>query len=93
MADLSRLKHRKRLGAPPSIERAGENLTAPEHGPAAPTHVTSNRPKRKTGRTEPFATRVSPEFHRRLKIIAAEDNLKLVEVLEKALDAYEANRK
>lgn len=97
MADLSGLKNkkRKRLGTPPNIEKAGENLSAPEHAPAAPGVAESKkeRPKRRTGRTEPFATRVSPEFHRRLKLLAAQDNLKMVELLEKALDAYEAGRK
>lgn len=97
MADLSELKKRKRrrLGTPPGEEHVGENLSAPEHAPAAPTIVESKkeRPKRRTGRTQAFATRVSPEFHRRLRLLAAEDNLKLVELLEKALDAYEASRK
>ena len=96
MADLSQLKNkkRKRLGTPPGIERAGENLSAPEHAPAAPVvpEPKKERPRRRTGRTEPFATRVSPEFHRRLRLLAAQDNLKMVEVLEKALDAYEASR-
>jgi hypothetical protein len=95
MVDLSKLKNRqrKRLGNPPGIEQAGENLSAPEHAPAAPVDTKKERPKRRTGRTEPFATRVSPEFHRRLKLLAAEDNLKLVELLERALTAYEESRK
>lgn len=83
------------MGTPPGIERAGENLSAPEHAPAAPTitDTKKERPKRRTGRTEPFATRVTPEFHQRLKLLAAQDDLKIVELLEKALDAYEAGRK
>ena len=96
MVDLSKLKDRKRkrLGSPPGIEHAGENLAAPEHAPAAPNvDVKKKRPKRKTGRTEAFATRISPEFHRRLRLLAAEDNLKIVELLEKALEAYEERRK
>ena len=96
MADLSKLKGRtrRRLGTPPGEDRAGENLSAPEHAPAAPNvDVKKKRPKRKTGRTEAFATRVSPEFHRRLRLLAAEDNLKLVELLERALTAYEERRK
>jgi len=44
---------------------------------------------RRTNRTLPFATRVSPEFDDRLRDVAERDGLKLVEVLEKALDAYE----
>jgi hypothetical protein len=40
-----------------------------------------------------FATRVSPEFDERIRQIAMRDGMLLVEVLERALDAYEANRK
>jgi hypothetical protein len=39
-----------------------------------------------------FATRVSPAFDERLRNIAEQEGLLLVEVLEKALDAYEARR-
>ncbi len=97
MADLSKLKKKKhnRLRKPPTIEEAGENLTAPEHAPASDISSPTSkkiRPKRKTGRTEPFATRVSPEFLKRLKLLAVEDDLKMVEVLEKALEAYEEIR-
>jgi hypothetical protein len=99
MADLSQLKkkkHPRRLGAPPSVKEAGENLTAPEHAPAtqkSSEETRKKRPKRRTGRTEPFATRVSPDFIKRLGLIAARDGLKKVEVLEKALEAYEKERK
>lgn len=48
------------------------------------------RSARRTGRTLQFATRVSPEFDQRLRDIAERDRLLLVEVLERALDAYEA---
>ena len=48
------------------------------------------RSARRTGRTLQFATRVSPEFDERLRVIAERDGLLLVEVLERALDAYEA---
>jgi len=48
------------------------------------------RALRRTNRTLPFATRVSPEFDNRLRDIAERDGLKLVELLERALDAYEA---
>jgi hypothetical protein len=48
---------------------------------------------RKTGRTVQFANRVSWEFDDKLREIAQRDGLKLVEVLERGLDAYEAARK
>jgi hypothetical protein len=48
------------------------------------------RSLRKTGRTVQFATRVSLDFDDRLRRIAQRDGIKLVEVLERALEAYEA---
>jgi hypothetical protein len=46
------------------------------------------RTLRKTGRTEQFATRVNKEWLEKIKKIAVKENLKLVEVLEKALESY-----
>ena len=51
------------------------------------------RTMRRSGRTVQFATRVSPEFDERIRQIAMQEELLLVEVLERALDAYEASRK
>ena len=48
---------------------------------------------RRSGRTVQFATRVSPEFDERIRLIAMREGMLLVEVLECALDAYEASRK
>jgi hypothetical protein len=100
MADVSKLKQiRRSLGVPPSIEEASANLRAPETAPM-PSLTESRaepgprrrdaRALRRTNRTLPFATRVSPEFDNRLRDIAERDGLKLVELLERALDAYEA---
>lgn len=50
------------------------------------------RSARRTGRTVQFATRVSLEFDERLRTLAARDGLMLVEVLERALDAYDQTR-
>ena len=47
------------------------------------------RTKRKTGRTEQIATRDTTEFHKKVKMLAARDELKIVELLEKAIDLYE----
>ena len=112
MADMTKLKRRGSLGAPPPIEEASPNLQAPEMAPA-PAAITAaiappppqrpvavgqgsyprdGRSARRTGRTLQFATRVSPEFDQRLRDIAERDRLLLVEVLERALDAYEAGR-
>jgi hypothetical protein len=123
MANLTKLKRRNSLGAPPSLEEASHNLKAPELAPVttesshvhleptapatpvsqgegegegempptAPTRL-DGRSLRKTGRTLQFATRVSWEFDDKLRRIAQRDRLKLVEVLEKSLDAYEQAR-
>jgi hypothetical protein len=102
MADLSKLKRRTTLGAPPPFEEASQNLHAPEITSVVtePTALPdSGRPRidgrslRRTGRTLQLATRVSWEFDEKLRRIAQRDGLKLVEVLERALDAYEAARK
>lgn len=47
------------------------------------------RTLRRSGRTVQFATRVSPEFDDRVRQLAMRDGLLLVEVLERALEAYE----
>ena len=99
MADVSKLKQKpaRRLGPPPAVNEASENLSAPEVAPVAPAPVAAppakarrdGRTLRRTGRTVTFATRVSPEFDERIRDIAEEKGLMLVEVLEQALAAYE----
>lgn len=106
MADLSGLKSRSKLGAPPSPEEASQNITAPEVAPAPlskpsttavdePDEVKPRRDMRsarRTNRTLPFSTKVSPEFDRRVREVAFRDSLMLCELLEKALAAYEQER-
>ena len=103
MADVSKLKQKpaRRLGPPPAVDEASENLSAPEVAPVAPAPVAVATPQptaprrrdgrsmRRTGRTVTFATRVSQEFDDRIRDIAEEKGLMLVEVLERALEAYE----
>ncbi len=92
MADLSKLQRRGTLGAPPPPEEASTNLAAPEVAPAAAgvgRCRIDGRSLRKTGRTLQFATRVTEEFDALLHKIAARDGLKLVEVLERGVAAYE----
>ena len=105
MADLTKLKGRRSLGAPPPPAEASTNLQAPEIPPdeqqptAPPPRASMPAPQgyrsrdarsaRRTGRTIQFATRVSPEFDDRLRTIAEREGLLLVEVLERALDLYE----
>jgi hypothetical protein len=105
MADIAKLKRRSSLGAPPPATEASANLRAPETAPPAEPPAAQPEPEptagegvrrrdgrsaRRTGRTLQFATRVSPEFDNRVRAIAERENLLLVEVLERALDAYEA---
>ncbi len=47
----------------------------------------------KTGRTYQLGTRVRKEFLEKLKKIAYEEQLKLVEVLERSLECYDEKRK
>jgi hypothetical protein len=102
-------QRRGTLGVPPPIEEASSNLSAPEIAPVAPSEPPPHKPQavgrgggqkridgrslRKSGRTVPFATRVSEEFEELLHKIAKRDGLLLVEVLEKGVSAYEATRK
>jgi hypothetical protein len=84
------------LGKPPSIEEASPNLQAPETAPADPPKAhqrIDGRSARRSNRTVQFATRVTPAFDARIREISARDNLLLVEILERALEAYESNKK
>jgi hypothetical protein len=47
----------------------------------------------KSGRVYQLGTRVKKEFLEKLKRIASEEGLKLVEVLEKSLECYERSKK
>jgi hypothetical protein len=105
MADASKLKNRRSagLGSPPPLAEARSDLAPPEAvggnirgeanlPEADPPERIDGRSLRRSGRTVQFATRVSPEFDTRIRTIAKRERLLLVEVLEKALDAYEAKR-
>ena len=111
MADLSKLKRRSTLGAPPPPAEASSNLEAAEILPAphpvppATERIAASIPSsagqgrrlrdgrsaRRTGRTVQFATRVTPDFDERFRAIAERDRLLHVELLEKALAAYESS--
>lgn len=60
----------------------------PEQSTQEPYLKRDGRSMRKTNRTIPFATRVSAEFDQRFRDIAYQEDLKIVELLEKALQAY-----
>jgi hypothetical protein len=74
-----------------SLEILGEapieaslNIKAPEVAPSD---------QRITGRTKPLSLKAKPEFHHELKKLAVEENCLMIEVLEKALECYERERK
>lgn len=91
------------LGSPPGPDDVATSLNAPELAPAVqvtnvkpvvgensdePYVRRDGRSARKTNRTLAFATRVTPEFDKEVRDIADREDLKLVEVLEKAVEAY-----
>ena len=93
MADVSKFRRRSTLGNPPPPDEASPNLGQPEAAPATRKRVMDGRTARRTNRTIQFATRVTPEWDERIRTVAQRDGLLLVEVLEQALDCYEAARK
>ena len=73
---------RKGLGIAP--QEVSANLQTPELAPGD---------KRFTGRTKQLGLSVKPEFSKRLKFLAVEEDCFIVEILEKALECYEKHRK
>jgi len=71
----------------------GADKTEPRKTPkevAKAANKVDGRTLRKTGRTEQLATRVTPEFRRRIHNIAQNEGILIVEVLERALKAYDS---
>jgi hypothetical protein len=92
MADARRLKRLRRAGLgppPPPAEARADLAPAAAPGEERGEGRIDGRRLRRSGRTLQFATRVSAAFDARLRSIAERDGLLLVEVLERALDAYE----
>lgn len=85
MADFKKL--RRNLPPPPTAAEAPANLTAPEIAP------TDGRSARATGRTKQLATRVREELYDEMKVYAAQNRLKLVQVLELGFEALKAKGK
>jgi hypothetical protein len=95
-ADISKLM-KKRLGPPPPIEEASNNLAAPEvapvdSAPVSPARREDGRTLRRTGRTIQFSTRVSQKFDDEFRAIAKAEHILLAELLERALDAYKQRK-
>ena len=88
MNDFAKLKTKKsksRLGPPPQVEAVPNNLSEPE---TAPSPVADGRAAKATGRTEQFATRITKDLKKWLKIEAAQREVSQAELLEKMKDAY-----
>jgi hypothetical protein len=81
------------VAAPAPAARAAPALRVTRGAGEGGHQRRDGRSARRTGRTVQFATRVSPEFDDRVREIAEEEGILLVEVLERALAAYEASRK
>lgn len=70
---------------------ARKGAAAPSQGVPARTPEGPSASSSTASRTEPLNFRVTPEFRRRFKVYAAEHDLTLSELLERAFDALEAN--
>jgi len=91
MADFSKIntaKNKNRFGTPPKENEASTTLEAPEFAPTPSKKTEPKKARAKTGRTEPFSTRVSKEFESNFKQVAFTMNLKKVDLLEESLKAY-----
>jgi hypothetical protein len=83
--------------APLPVPAIAEKAPAPAPAPAPVASPSPAKPKprydgrsaRRTNRTVQFATRVTPDWDARIREIAQREGVLLVEILEKALDAYE----
>jgi hypothetical protein len=60
---------------------------------AAKFEKVDGRSLRKTGRTHPFSTHIKRETHNEMKRIVARDGITIGELIEKAIEAYEAARR
>lgn len=81
--DSSKLKRRNRLGPPPEgmVDLGGGT---PSDAPRLAQRI-DGRTLNRSGRTEAFALRVTSEFGATVRQIAAEDGIRMVEVMERAL--------
>jgi len=86
MVNVDLLKRKNSLGEPPKTTEVKSNLQQPEN-----VHI-DGRSLHKTGRVHQLGTRVTPDFYDKVRGIAARDRLKIVELLEMAIEAYENNK-
>lgn len=95
MVDLSKHKDKtrpNRFGEVPAKADRTHNLDAPEIAPEGGGGDPEKIPRKKTGRTRPFSTRVSPEFDEEFREVAFSLKLKHVDLLEQAFAAFKAEK-
>lgn len=73
----------------PAVAAKAQAPTPTPSAPASRKPRYDGRSARRTNRTVQFATRVTPDWDARIREIAQREGVLLVEILEKALDAYE----
>lgn len=67
-------------------------IKQPARNPEPEAPRIDGRSLRKTHRTVQLATKVSPEYDAKLRMIAQRDGLLICELLEKSLDSYESRK-
>lgn len=85
---------RKATPAPDWMAKKGvAKLDPVEATRAAAQKASPSGAKQANVRTKQFSTNVTPEFFSRFKIKAAQEGMKLYELLEASLDSYERERR
>lgn len=93
MVNANKLKSFKNtLGQAPSETEASRNIFEPEAIVENKVRSLDGRRLRNSRRTVQLGTRVTPEFSEKIKRIADEDDMLIIEVLERALNYYEKVR-
>jgi hypothetical protein len=86
MANFGKLS-RTKLPPPPPPSEVTNNLSQPEHA-----NYVDGRSLRATGRTTQFTTRITEELQTEIKVYAAQERMKLNELLEEAFIALKEKR-
>lgn len=92
MADFSTLKKKSKFGPPPCVEDVKDNLDLPESHVNEHSQLLDGRSLRKTGRTHQLATRVTYDFYREVKQLSLDENIKIAELLERAIRLYQNSK-
>jgi hypothetical protein len=92
VADFSTLKKKSKFGPPPSANDVRDNLALPESHENEQNNLIDGRSLRKTGRTHQLATRVTYDFYREVKQLSLDENIKIAELLERAIRLYQNSK-